>query len=568
MSNNNARKKLLKASTEASEKGGVQHVLAIVKADGSLDMSGSDNIVSAILNNVSFYQNLKDILTTSRQNTGNILPSHMLSFPLLPCSPSSKEWKGSKMLRGVVDSYVTAAGYGKYGNKLGQGVAPPGWPADVPWAGYTGAGSSGLKNNQLTKIIIGMLQAAGINPVEHVKQDEEPEADDHDVELDTGVEQHIIANEVEVDTEASPQADDHDEELDTGEEQHIIVANEVEIDTETTNNDTAVFSVAKNQEEEGQAITKPKPGEKGWLEYMAKKMVEKEGGSLPPPTASLDTDQVKTRPKPGEKGWLVALAESMESTSTQESVLSSSQLSNRKIFSGEMSSQQLGSQEVGKRPKPGEPGWLMALADSMENPSTVQHNEGASSQQSVDMFSRQTGSQEVLRLRERGWSVSIAESWEEAEVGRERLQKYKKKTTPSQQDREMMRSSQDNEKGATISQDSRKGKSVTTTPDEESTTDDGDGGSKAEIDMANGNTFDDDYGDLAQNDVHSDAENNYMIEVNIATEEGVDKNIEYLVRLATDLAESDNPDNMTEDSVGNCSDNNSAGNCSKKKRYI
>ena len=135
---NNARKKLLKASTEASEKGGVQHVLAIVKADGSLDMSGSDNIVSAILNNVSFYQNLKDILTTSRQNTGNILPSHMLSFPLLPCYPYANEWKGSKRMQGVLDSYLTAAGYGKYRHKLGQGVAPPGWPVDVPWAGYTG----------------------------------------------------------------------------------------------------------------------------------------------------------------------------------------------------------------------------------------------------------------------------------------------------------------------------------------------------------------------------------------------------------------------------------------------
>ena len=87
MSNNNARKKLLKASTEASDKGGVQHVLAIVKADGRFDMSGWDKIVSAILNNVSFYQNLKDILTTSSQDTGNILPVNMLSFPLLPCSP-------------------------------------------------------------------------------------------------------------------------------------------------------------------------------------------------------------------------------------------------------------------------------------------------------------------------------------------------------------------------------------------------------------------------------------------------------------------------------------------------
>ena len=39
MSNNNAHMKLLKASTEASDEGGVQHVLAVVKADGSFDMN-------------------------------------------------------------------------------------------------------------------------------------------------------------------------------------------------------------------------------------------------------------------------------------------------------------------------------------------------------------------------------------------------------------------------------------------------------------------------------------------------------------------------------------------------
>ena len=147
----------------------------------------------------------------------------------------------------------------------------------------------------------------------------------------------------------------------------------------------------------------------------------------------------------------------MESTSTQESVLSSSQLSdlsNREVFSGETSSQQLGSQEVGKRPKSGEPGWLMAIADSMENPSVAQ-KDGASSQQSLDMFFGQTGIQEVQRLKpgEPGWLVSIAESLEEAGVGRERPQKDKKKTMPSQQDREMTRSSHDKEK-ATTSQDS------------------------------------------------------------------------------------------------------------------
>ena len=121
MSNNNARKKLLKASTEASDKGGVQHVLAIVKTNGSFDMSGLDNIVSATLNNVSVNQNLKDILTTSRQDTGNILPVHMLYFPLQPCSPYAKEWKGSKMMPGFVDNYVTAAGMGSMGTSLSRG---------------------------------------------------------------------------------------------------------------------------------------------------------------------------------------------------------------------------------------------------------------------------------------------------------------------------------------------------------------------------------------------------------------------------------------------------------------
>ena len=76
---------------------------------------------------------------------------------------------------------MTAAGYGKHGHKLEQGVAPPCCSVDVSWVGYTGAESSGMKNNQLTKIIIGMLQVAGINRADHVKQDVEPapQADDH-----------------------------------------------------------------------------------------------------------------------------------------------------------------------------------------------------------------------------------------------------------------------------------------------------------------------------------------------------------------------------------------------------
>ena len=108
---NNASKKLLKASTEATVKG-VQHVLAIVKPDGSFDMSGSDNIIKAIMDNADLYQSLHGTVTANRQEGGEVLPVNVLTFPFLPCSPYSKAWKGSAMIRRVLDSVVTAAGYG------------------------------------------------------------------------------------------------------------------------------------------------------------------------------------------------------------------------------------------------------------------------------------------------------------------------------------------------------------------------------------------------------------------------------------------------------------------------
>ena len=170
MSSNNASKKLLKASTEASGKG-VQHVLAVVKPDGSFDMSGSDNIINAIMNDAALYQTLRRTVTANWQEEGEVIPVNVLSFPLLPCSPFSKAWKGSAMIRRQLDSIVTAAGYGKYGLKLGQGDPPQGWPHDVEWLGYKGSGRSGLRNIQMTSIIVSMLESANIDPATHVRQE-------------------------------------------------------------------------------------------------------------------------------------------------------------------------------------------------------------------------------------------------------------------------------------------------------------------------------------------------------------------------------------------------------------
>ena len=137
MSANASCHKLIKASTDASLKG-VQHILAIMKPNGTYAMSGSDNMVQAILNNPQLYAALQDTITANTQAEEIVVPLNplqVINYPYLPCAPGSKGWKGSAKIRKVLDSMVTTAGYGRYGKKLGQGLAPIGWPNDIPWVG-------------------------------------------------------------------------------------------------------------------------------------------------------------------------------------------------------------------------------------------------------------------------------------------------------------------------------------------------------------------------------------------------------------------------------------------------
>ena len=158
-----------------------------------------------------------------------------------------------------------------------------------------------------------------------------------------------------------------------------------------------VSSVATAKQEE--QAKRLKPGEKGWLVGLANKLDREEGPKQGQKITDETSSSSNDRPKPGEKGWLIALTDSLETPSTQETVMSSSQQSDmfREVSTGEPSnSQQLGSQEGGRRPKPGEPGWLVAMVDNMKTP-PMQERELSSSQQSRDMFSGQSVSQEVQR---------------------------------------------------------------------------------------------------------------------------------------------------------------------------
>jgi len=123
---------------------------------------------------------------------------------------------------------------------------------------------------------------------------------------------------------------------------------------------------------------------------------------------------------------------------------------------GDSSSQQLGSQELGNRPKPGEPGWLVAIA---ENTGNTEKQEGISAKESMEMISASSGSEEADKVRrgESGWLVRLAGSEERTQQQHDSSEFFKQSqgemtsSLPSQE-----RTTQDSGKGtATITQRSR-----------------------------------------------------------------------------------------------------------------
>ena len=88
---------------------------------------------------------------------------------------------------------MVTLGYGRSGNlRMGNGDPPRGWPEDIPWAGFVGTTRSHLNIRQITHVIVSLLEAAGIDPEQHVHPDETEEV----VEEDAGAMLEGEANEV------------------------------------------------------------------------------------------------------------------------------------------------------------------------------------------------------------------------------------------------------------------------------------------------------------------------------------------------------------------------------------
>ena len=170
--------KLLKASEKASLEQ-IQHLVVVLTPDGRVQVTGSANIVNSVTTNEELYRTIQTTMLDNMEASGNITPSIMLDYPLLPCSPFSPLWKGSAMMRGVLSKMLVSAGYGKSGRsrKLGVGNPPIGWPDHISWTDFSGATRSKLSSKEVTDIIISMLEAANIDPDRHVRQTGEEDAE-------------------------------------------------------------------------------------------------------------------------------------------------------------------------------------------------------------------------------------------------------------------------------------------------------------------------------------------------------------------------------------------------------
>ena len=168
-------KKLVKASSIAVE-AGIQHVMFSVTADGRYQFSGSDNFVNALLEKEELFTQIR---ATLLQNVSTGVVSHAsftdLLYDPLPCSPFCAQWKGSARIRKILTKMLATAGYGGRAGRnkqLGVGPAPFGWPAPISWVGFSGATRSHLSIDQITQVIVSMLEAAGYNPATHLRQRE------------------------------------------------------------------------------------------------------------------------------------------------------------------------------------------------------------------------------------------------------------------------------------------------------------------------------------------------------------------------------------------------------------
>ena len=181
-------KKFRKIS-EGAVKSNVKHLVLVVTDDKKVHIEGSNNLVNAIIENEDVHESLKTIALDENRNESE----RYYVFDRLPFPPSSPMWKRSSMIRSTLSKMLNKMGVDFCGSKKvhGQGSPPKGWPDSViPWSDFKGPSKSHLNNQQLTRIIIEILKAHGIDPETFVEYEAYAQTKDN-TELVAGLELEV-----------------------------------------------------------------------------------------------------------------------------------------------------------------------------------------------------------------------------------------------------------------------------------------------------------------------------------------------------------------------------------------
>ena len=168
------RIKLVNASKKANDKK-IQHVLITLSSDGRIHFNGSTNLVANLKNDRNFKNYLEKNLRENFSLEENAPPEEVTSYPLLPCVVGSSEWKTLPIdkFRSHLTMMLNSTGIVRSGKRKSHGAVkePKGWPNSiVPWSSFKGASRSALKKTEIADIIVKLLEAAGIDPANHVEK--------------------------------------------------------------------------------------------------------------------------------------------------------------------------------------------------------------------------------------------------------------------------------------------------------------------------------------------------------------------------------------------------------------
>ena len=114
----------------------MQYFFISVSEYGKLSFGGTNNLVDTLVQDVELMSKIREHVLLNSSNGPHI---HTVIPPFeynkLPCSPYSKNWKGSAKIRKILRDMLKIAGYGKAGSKtvLGVGAPPYGWPKKYNW---------------------------------------------------------------------------------------------------------------------------------------------------------------------------------------------------------------------------------------------------------------------------------------------------------------------------------------------------------------------------------------------------------------------------------------------------